>query len=144
MQLASVSTRGARADHRASDGRDLIEWAEPVIADRVREFYSFAVPGREAQTLALEHRQVWRSLLLAKPVPLDRSRRQLRRLGEEAGLPAGFADALDLEIVEELFDIVLLRYRASRDQVRRFSFILMAAAADLGAARAASERTAAS
>jgi len=126
-------------DRQFFDRRELIEWAEPVIADRVFDRYRIAAGGGgdKLDGLAAQHRKLWRSVLLDQDASVSLSRKELLRLGRMAGLSPSFVDAVDQDIIEELLEIVLSRYQASRTSAKRFSLILMAAAGNIGAARAA-------
>lgn len=136
MQVASVVHAAETIDPFHGDRHELLEWAEPIIADRVYDFYSVATEERDADAMAVKHCQLWRNVILAQSASVAVSRKDLRRLGTNLGLPLAFMDAVDQEVMEELLDIVLTRYQASRSQSKRFSLLLMAVANDLGAARA--------
>ncbi len=142
MQVASVVQAAEPVDPLLGDRHEFIEWAEPIIADRVFDFYSVATEEREADAMAVRHCQLWRSVILAQSASVAVSRKDLRRLGTALGLPLAFMDAVDQEVMEELLDVVLTRYGASRSKSKRFSLILMAVANDLGAARATARATA--
>ena len=138
MQRGQDSFHKGRDDYQTLDRREMIAWAEPVIADRVVDCYQRGAPGCDtAGGIMLRHRELWRSILLGQSSTVPVSRRELQRLGSTAGMPSGFFESVDQQIMEELFDIVLARYHASRASARRFGLILMAASAHLGAAREA-------
>lgn len=119
------------------DRRELLAWAEPVIADRVSDSYRRMARDADLDGLAVQHRRLWRNMLLDQRAMLPVSRKELQRLSETAGLPAGALEAVDQDVMEELLDIVLSRCQASRAVAKTFSRILLDAASAIGAAKAA-------
>ena len=136
MQFASATQQDAARD-ASLDRAGILQWAEPLIADRLRDIYFDAVSFQHAYHLAAHHRQLWRSALLGGSPAVSTTRQSLRELGKTAGLATDFIEAVDQAILEELLEVVLLRSQVSRHQCRQHSLVLIAVAADLGAARAA-------
>ena len=60
---------------------------------------------------------------------------ELHRASGSLGLPDAVVAATNDLILEELVDIVTSRYRSSRNTIRTFSMVLMAATSCLGMAR---------
>ena len=62
---------------------------------------------------------------------------ELRRSEVNLALADGLIDDVNDVILEELVDIVMSRYRASRTMIKTFSLVLMSATSCLGTVRAA-------
>ena len=112
-------------------------WAEPIIIDRAVEVYGRVTQEADTVVLARKHCRLWRNVLLDKPAAVALTMDELRR-GEVAfGLPDGLMDGVNDVILEELVDIVMARYRASRNMIKTCSLVLMSATSCLGTVRAA-------
>ncbi len=126
-------------DFDAADGRrGLLEWAEPVIHDRLREAYQLRLgAGADATRLARLHGQVWLGLIAGDEANYERLRTELigavARIGLEVAI-LGRADALTLA---ELLDIVVLRFQRSERATVTYGVALREVAERLVARRRA-------
>jgi hypothetical protein len=112
--------------------RELMNWAEPIIADRILDGYRRVVASdTDARYLSGQHRRLWRAILLEKRSILALLRQELDEDLLKAGLDRDVADVIDQGVIEELIDIVLKRFRASSERVKGFSMVLLGAASHL-------------
>ena len=115
---------------------ELATWAEPVIADCIADAYGgYDLSASMASLLAIHHRRLWRALLLDQRTMAERIWVDLERDLTRAGLDRDITDEIDAIVLDELMDIVLTRYRSSRDKVKAFSRMLLAAATQTVAVR---------
>lgn len=129
-----VSEPDAQADAR----RDMWGWAEPVIVDRAALAYEVLLADPVAGLLmARKHRRLWRTLLQDDHAAVTIVRGELYRTARNLRLEAQAVEAVDEAILDELMDIVLCRFRASRTETKTFTLLLVAANSALTAARAA-------
>ena len=112
-------------------------WAEPIIIDRAVEVYGRILDEAGTVVLARKHCRLWRNVLLDQPSAVALIMDELRRAEVNLGLPEALIDDVNDVILEELVDIVMSRYRASRNMVKTFSLVLMSATSCLGTVRAA-------
>jgi hypothetical protein len=126
----------AALDPLADLRRDMIVWAEPVIADRISEGYEGRVTGQAFRSLlATNHRRLWRALILAKHDTAEQVRVDLLHDLGRAGISPDLAEEIDNDVMEELMDIVFQRFRSSREVARGFGRVLLSAASSIGATR---------
>ena len=115
---------------------EMAVWAEPVIADCIADVYGgCALSAPLCGLLAIHHRRLWRALLLDQRADAERIWIDLERDLTRAGLDREITEEIDAAVLDELMDIVFARYRTSRDKVRGFSRVLLAAAAQTVAVR---------
>ena len=127
---------GLPPDFTGSLRHEMATWAEPVIADCIAEVYGgYTLNASLASLLAIHHRRLWRALLLDQRSTAERIWVDLERDLARAGLDREITDEIDAAVLDELMDIVFARYRSSRDTVRAFSRVLLAAAAQTVAVR---------
>ena len=118
--------------------RDMWLWAEPIIADCAAEWYARTSPdGLAASVMARKHCRLWRSVIHDQPASIPEISEDLRRAGQKFGLRPNFIEQVNAAVLEELVDVVLRRFRASRTATRTFSLVLMSATSCFGTARAA-------
>lgn len=117
--------------------RDLAEWSEPLIADRVSEFYMACFGGdqQRVRPMTLQHCRLWRNLLLQEGNRAHDARRELVRLGQLAGLESQTLDRLDEVVLDELANVVVARFHRSPATTRDYSRSLIRAATSLAEAR---------
>ena len=96
-------------------------WAEPIIIDRAVEVYGRILDESATVVLARKHCRLWRNVLLDQPSAVALIMDELRRTEVDLGLPEALIDDVNDVILEELVDIVMSRYRASRNMVKTFS-----------------------
>ena len=115
---------------------EMATWAEPVIADCIAVLYRGCVLSAPlGSLLAIHHRRLWRALLLDQRADAERIWLDLERDLLRAGLDREITEEIDAAVLDELMDIVLARYRSSREKVRAFSRVLLGAAAQTVAIR---------
>ena len=112
-------------------------WAEPIIIDRAVEVYGRIVDEADTVAMARRHCRLWRNVLLDKPSAVALTMDELRRTEVGLGLPESLIDYFNDVILEELVDIVMSSYRASRNMIKTCSLVLMSATSCLGTVRAA-------
>lgn len=118
--------------------RELMNLAEPIIADRIIEGYrEFAIDSGRLRFLSAQHRRLWRAILLEHRGIMESLFAELRTELAESGIEPDFAETLDQGVFEELVEIVLWRFRSSNEKAKQCSMILLGAAAFIGAARRA-------
>jgi hypothetical protein len=117
--------------------RELMIWAEPVIADRILAGYrDYEVDGPLKNILSMHHRRLWRAMILEHRSLMGTLRHELQNDLHRAGVEADVAEDIDQSVMEELIDIILKRFRSSREMAKGFSLVLLSAASHMGAARA--------
>ena len=116
--------------------RELMNLAEPVIADRIIEGYrDYELESERLRFLAAQHRRLWRAILLEHRGIMTTLYAELHDDLAAAGMAADIADQIDQGVFEELVEIVLRRYRSSSDKAKQCSMILIGAASFIGASR---------
>ena len=123
--------------HLDTARRGLWVWAEPIIIDRTVEVYLRSVDEAGTVAMARRHCRLWRDIVLNQTATVAPVMDEMRRAAESLGLPGSLIDDVNDVILEELLDIVTTRYRSSRNTIRTFSMVLMAATSCLGTVRAA-------
>lgn len=143
MQVVTVSRPAAlrpQADGTPDLRRELLNFAEPVIADRIidgyRTFDASLDPGQR-RFLAAQHRRLWRAILLDHQGLMGSLYIELHGELVAAGLGIEAMEAVDQSVFEELVEIVLRCFRFSHAKVKQCMMILLDAASFVGAARAA-------
>ena len=131
------STTERRSGYLDEARRTMWLWAEPIIIDRAVEVYGRMAAEADTVVLARKHCRLWRNVLLDKPAAVALTMDELRRTEVGLGLTEGLIDDVNDVILEELVDIVMCRYRASRTMIKTFSLVLMSATSCLGTVRAA-------
>ena len=112
--------------------RELMNWAEPIIADRILDGYRRVVESdADARYLSGQHRRLWRAILLEKRSILEILRQELCDDLIKAGLDRDVGDVIDHGVIEELIDIVLKRFRSSNERIKGFSMVLLGAASHI-------------
>lgn len=113
-------------------------WAEPVIADCASEWYGRILPNRFALSImARKQCSLWRAVIHDQAASVPLVSEELRRTAASFGLDQAALDDVNAVILEELVDIVLCRFRASKNATKTFSLVLMSATSCLGPMRAA-------
>jgi hypothetical protein len=116
----------------------LLEWAEPVIFDRLLEAYGARVgAGAGAWGLARLHARAWRAAILEDAARFDAARRDLCEALAQSSLADADAAKADAEIIVELLDIILARFQRSVSTARSYHLALIALAGRLTPAPAA-------
>jgi hypothetical protein len=133
--FAAMETRLRIAD--SADGRrGLLEWAEPVICDRLRDSYQRRLgAGGVAVGLARLHARVWRALIAGDEANYREMRAELVAAATRGGLEIACLDRGDAETMVELLDIVVLRFQRSERQASSYRLALFELAERLVARR---------
>jgi hypothetical protein len=100
---------------KSADGRrGLLEWAEPVIFDRLLVVYRRRLgEGDDALMMARLHGRVWRALIAGDEPDFVRFRYQLIAALDRRGLDAVDLAQADAQTMAELLAIVLARFKRS-------------------------------
>ena len=103
--------------------RDLLEWSQPLIADRVSDFYAACFDGDQdrLRMMKQQHCYVWRNLLLQDCDRIQPGRRQLVLLGKRSGIDSETLDQIDEAVLDELAEIIAVRFHRSAAKVRDYS-----------------------
>lgn len=132
-----LSSFDRRSTNLCEARRTMWTWAEPIIVDRAVEVYGRAVHSAGTVMMARKHCGLWRNVLQEQPAAVPAIKEELRRAADSLGLAEDLVDAVDEAILEELVDIVMSRYRSSRNTIKACSLVLMSATSRLGTARLA-------
>lgn len=126
-------------DRRSADldgaRRSMWQWAEPIVIDRAVESYARTVDEAGTVAMARRHCRLWQVVLFNQPDAVGAALVDLRRAADSLGLDDALVEDTNDLILEEIVDIVTSRYRSSRNTIRTFSLVLMAATSCLGMAR---------
>jgi hypothetical protein len=118
--------------------RELMNLAEPIIADRIIEGYrEYHIDTERLRFLSAQHRRLWRAILLEHRGVMTSLYSELHDDLAATGLEADSADRIDQSVFEELVEIVLRRFRSSSGKAKQCSMILLGAASFIGASRRA-------
>jgi hypothetical protein len=113
----------------------LLEWAGPVIYDRLRIAYEAYVPERlTAINLAKSHARVWRALLSGDMAMFEAQRADLLLMLVQHGLTLDHLSEADSETMAELLEIVIARFRRSPKISRGYHLALIRLASYLSPA----------
>ena len=120
-----------------ADGRrGLLEWAEPVIYDRLRDAYQRRLgAGGEATNFARLHCRVWRALIAGDEANYAGLRAELIAALGRGGLEVACLDRVDAQAMTELLDIVVMRFQRSERQASSYRLALFELAERLVARR---------
>jgi hypothetical protein len=116
----------------------LKQWSEPVIYDRLVAAYYQLISDRElARTLTRLHARVWRALIGGDLAGFEELREALIGALEPCELTLDHLAEVDGEIMIELLDVVLARYKSSHRTAKAYHLALMELAGRLRPARLA-------
>ena len=111
--LAAMGTR-LRSLDSAEGRRGLLEWAEPVIYDRLRDAYQRRLGANADSTrLAHLHSRVWRALIAGDETNYQGLRTELIAAVARSGVEVACLSRGDAETMAELLDIVVARFQRS-------------------------------
>jgi hypothetical protein len=131
-EFSSFERRSADLDEAR---RTMWLWAEPIIIDRAVEAYARILDEAGTVAMARRHCRLWRIVLSDQVGAMASAMDDLRRAADSLGLPGPVLDDVNDLILEELVDIVMGRYRASRNSAKTYSLVLMSATSCLGSVR---------
>ena len=116
----------------------LKKWSEPVIYDRLVAAYYQLISDRElARSLTRLHARVWRGLIGGDMAGFEELRETLVRALEPCSLTLDHLAEVDGEIMIELLDVVMARYKGSHRTARAYHLALMELAGRLSPVRIA-------
>lgn len=131
-EFSSFDRRSANLDEAR---RTMWLWAEPIVIDRAVDAYARVVDEVGTVAMARKHCRLWRSVLSDQASAVLSVTDEMRQAVSSLGLPGSIIDDVNDLILEELVDIVMSRYRASRNTMKTFSLVLMSATSRLGTSR---------
>ncbi len=143
MQATAHTQSGANPPPPPTAGelelrRELMNLAEPIIADRIIEGYrEYDIDIARLRFLSAQHRRLWRAILLEHREIMGSLYSELHDELLATGMDADIADQIDQSVFEELVEIVLRRFRSSNEKAKQCSMILLGAASFIGASRGA-------
>ena len=104
----------------------LKQWSEPVIYDRLIAAYWKLIPDRElARALTRLHARVWRALIGGDMTDFEELRETLVGALEPCSLTLDHLAEVDGEIMIELLDVVMARYKSSHRTARAYHLALI-------------------
>jgi hypothetical protein len=116
----------------------LKQWSEPVIYDRLIAAYFKLISDRElARSLTRLHARVWRALIGGDMEGFEELRESLVGVLEPCSLTLDHLAEVDGEIMIELLDVVMARYKSSHRTARAYHLALIELAGRLRPARLA-------
>lgn len=116
----------------------LRQWSEPVIYDRLVAAYYKLIDDRElARSLTRLHARVWRALIGGDMEDFEELRETLVGALEPCDLTLDHLAEVDGEIMTELLDVVMARYKSSHRTARAYHLALMELAGRLPPTRLA-------
>jgi hypothetical protein len=141
MQVSAQAQQASQFTPAPANGelelrRELMNLAEPIIADRIIEGYrDFDLDGSRIRFLSAQHRRLWRAILLEHRGIMGSLYGELREELRASGMRTEVAEQIDQAVFEELVEIVLRRFRSSNEKAKQCSMILLNAASFIGASR---------
>jgi len=125
-----------RTPDSADGRRGLLEWAEPVIYDCLRDAYQRRLgAGGAAIDFARLHCRVWRALIAGDEANYERLRAELIAAVRRGGLEVACLDRVDAQAMTELLDIVAARFQRCGREASNYRLALLELAERLVARR---------
>ena len=116
----------------------LMQWSEPIIYDRlVAAYYNLIADREHARDLTRLHARVWRALIGGDMDAFEALRAALVGSLESCDLTLDHLAEVDGEIMIELLDVVMARYKSSHRTARAYHLALMELAGRLPPVRLA-------
>jgi hypothetical protein len=123
--LAVMEAR-LRSLDSAEGRRGLLEWAEPVIFDRLRDTYQRRLgAGADSIRLARLHCRVWRALIVGDEANYEGLRTELIAAVARGGLDVACLGRGDAAAMTELLDIVVSRFQRSERAASSYRLALL-------------------
>lgn len=108
------------------------KWSESIIADVLQRLYAERIAAGPTQERLLSlHLYFWKVLIFGSEPLSRRQRHTLIAAAYEAGFDSGFLSDFDAEVMNELLEIILRRYRATPLDARKFHLLLLSVSARL-------------
>jgi len=118
-----------------SDGDEalsgLLEWADPIVFDSLRECYGFRLEETRAALLAHRQARQWRALIAGDVARFEALRRDVAAALVAFDLDAGCALEADACVLAELYEIAMARFGRSPRSAQAYRAALKALAARL-------------
>jgi hypothetical protein len=116
----------------------LKQWSEPVIYDRLISAYRKIIADQElARNMTRLHARVWRALVRGDMAEFEDLRETLIGALDPCGLTLDHLAEVDAEIMIELLDVVMARYKGSHRTARAYHLALIELAGRLRPTRLA-------
>ena len=110
----------------AEGRRGLLEWAEPVIYDCLRDAYQERLgAGADSICLARLHCRVWRALIAGDEANYERLRTELIAAVARSGVEVTCLSRGDAQRMAELLDIVVTRFQRSARAASSYRLALL-------------------
>ncbi|MGP0058913.1 MAG: hypothetical protein ACLPID_06480 [Beijerinckiaceae bacterium] len=108
------------------------KWSESIIADVLHRQYSEQIPDASSKERLLSlHLYFWKVLIFGSEALSRKQRRALVAAAFEAGLDSAFLSDVDTEVMGELLEVILRRYRSTPLDARQYHLLLLSVAARL-------------
>ncbi len=108
------------------------KWSESIIADVLHRHYPEQITGDSSKDRLLSlHLYFWKVLIYGSEALSRRQRQTLVAAAYEAGLDSAFLSDVDAEVMTELLEVILRRYRSTPRDARQFHLLLLSVAARL-------------
>ena len=123
----------------ASERADISFWSTPLIADCIEAAYRACLGNddRLVRHFTDQHRRLWQSLVRDDRTKVSERQTTLNALAKMCRLTAEALQAIDEIVLDELADVVALRYQGSPAKTRSYNRILIDAASVLTQTRLA-------
>jgi hypothetical protein len=110
----------------------MLEWADPVIFDRLRHAYRRRLADADASfALARLHCRAWRALIAGDAGKFERLRGELLVAVRRRGLDLDSLVDADTQTLGELLEIVIARFQRSERVAKAYHLALMELATQL-------------
>jgi hypothetical protein len=107
-------------------------WSESIIADVLQRHYPEPTDaGSLSDQLLRLHRCFWKALIFDSEYFSRKQRRALVEAAFESGVDMAILSDIDDEVMTELLEVVLRRFRTAPRQAREYHLLLMSVAARL-------------
>jgi hypothetical protein len=104
----------------------LLEWAEPVIYDRLRDAYQRRLgAGADSSRLTRLHCRVWRALIAGDEANYQGLRTELIAAVARSGVEVAWLKRGDALTMAELLDIVVARFQRSERAASSYRLALL-------------------
>ena len=117
--------------------KDLLFWSTPIITDLLMDAYGVRLGARQLSTQVLTsvHARLWRVMLQADIAAIDGARKDLLNLATLSKLSREIIDAIDEAVLDELLDVITIRFTRSAELMRDYTRVLLTASANVARMR---------
>ena len=122
-----------RFENTVDARRDIADWSQPIVGDCISRAYDHCLHGDEAivRPLARQHCRVWQFVIAGDGLKAAQARRELNHLATLGRLQPGSVDLVDRLVLDELVEVVSVRFRGSPAKTGAYSRMLIEAATTL-------------